>query len=298
MKKFVLFLFILFSIGLFAQKGVFQIKKDTIRNRTFTGKIGNYPVTLHLEYANLSDGHGGIYSLRGWYYYDKYKKQIPLVGIYDGGYTLYVFNDKKLEKKVVDFKWESNTDSFWDYVDKYKNLHGYKEKLIFTEGIYFNDRGIIKEWNDGKKKLKFELNDSDSGILEYKEFLIFPDNHQVNLPESLHDRGFELVNYKMTDRGAEVLLEYNYFMRAYALGTCGVGAEVGYWLLKFDQSNQLQEQKRIPLESCEYGISYEIVDNDVTPHIEVFHLTSNYSEFKLPKKVTVNLSDITIEEYE
>ena len=83
MKYTFLFLFLLDICYLFAQNDNWQFTSHIISDNSMhlTGQIeGGYNITMHLYSSGRLCGKKGIalrwknWKLRGWYYYDKYKK--------------------------------------------------------------------------------------------------------------------------------------------------------------------------------------------------------------------------------
>ena len=72
------------------------VAKTETLSRTFHGMIDTqYPITVHLNFGTYAHYHMAAYSVTGWYYYDRIKTEIPLVGIYTANsLVLYVFEDQ------------------------------------------------------------------------------------------------------------------------------------------------------------------------------------------------------------
>ena len=70
-----------------------RIDRVCIEDKLIHGSIGEYPITLYLKFHEYSY-HLGAYSVKGWYYYDRVKTKINLVGLYlYGDLVLYNFKD-------------------------------------------------------------------------------------------------------------------------------------------------------------------------------------------------------------
>jgi len=77
MKKIFSLLFSL-SLAFFLSQKV-ELKKVTDSSQTFTGEIGGVPITMQLNYTGIVDCDQYQHYVDGWYYYDKYKKKIPII---------------------------------------------------------------------------------------------------------------------------------------------------------------------------------------------------------------------------
>lgn len=102
MKKILSLLFSLSLTFLLCQK--IELKKVIDCSQIFKGKIAGNPVTMQLSYDGIIDCHQYQHFVKGWYYYDKYKKKIPLTGVYDlANLHLYNFGSQQ-DKKFKNFE--------------------------------------------------------------------------------------------------------------------------------------------------------------------------------------------------
>ncbi|MCV9927748.1 hypothetical protein OIU83_08805 [Flavobacterium sp. LS1R49] len=284
-KTFLLLAFLLMTLfHLSAQNLKIELQNIRTEEKVMTGSIdGKYPISVYLNFYNSSEDHMRIYSVKGWYYYENIKKKIPLVGIYDGGLTLYSFKTKEQQNQVLNFE---SKGTIWEKIDILKNLTGFDEKFSYSE-----DDKSGNEWTDGKKKLKLELFNQDISILKEYQLLNIKNpkiNKNINLTDlGIYDRDFELVNFTNTATGTKILLKFDYNSRFNIQGMCGAGSEAGYTILNYDSNFSLITIQRAEIESCLNNVYYEEIKNDVK-YIKKFKLSENGSDTKIAKTITIN----------
>jgi hypothetical protein len=239
----------------------FQVKYKKVNNSNTWIKgiiAGKYPISIYLEFYKSSGAHSGVYAVKGFYYYDKVKKEIPLVGICDGGLTLYQFEPKKEKEFLEDFELGVSDKNFWDELDVYKDLSGYIEKFSIINPA-------MGSWISKGKSLNVSFTGNDLRIFEEHEFLDIRFNasrKQVDLNTMLPQlRGFEVIRYLTNEQGLRVLLSYRYSSRAYALGMCGAGEEAGYVILNFSKEINVTREEKLVTESCLDNIYSEEIKN-------------------------------------
>ncbi|MBF7091041.1 hypothetical protein IUY40_05765 [Flavobacterium sp. ALJ2] len=271
-------------IDISAQNLKIELQNIRTEEKVMTGSINSkYPISVYLNFYNSSEDHMRIYSVKGWYYYENIKKRIPLVGIYDGGLTLYSFKTKEQQDQVLNFEPKGTV---WKKIDILKNLTEFNEKFTYSE-----DDKSGNEWTDRKKKLKLELYNQDISILKEYQVLNIKSpqiNKNINLSDlGIYDRGFELVNFANAATGTKILLKFDYGSRFNIQGMCGAGNETGYTILNYDSDFNLINIQRTEIESCLGNVYYEGIRSDVK-HIKKFKLSENGSDTKIAKTITIN----------
>jgi len=268
MKNLLLLILIFIQLDLFSQEiNTYSIKEILTHERIYTGQIDDkYDITIYLKFYKSSEGHKNIYSTKGYYYYNSIKTHIPIVGIYDGDLTLYVFDDKEKSDTIANFR--NKGLNFWNHIDYLKNITGYREKFIIKP----NER----KWLNGEKTLDLKLYQKNLSIVTETEYL------QVNNPTleyfipfneiGLHDENFSIVSFKKIKNETRVLLEFDHISKPYYLGMCGAGSEIGYVILTFNEENQLININRVLLESCLDGI-YSKQNPSSNSEIKTFLIT-------------------------
>jgi hypothetical protein len=271
MKKsffYLLFVFVLLrsTVG---QNNTVLLEKIKTDEVVLSGLIDNkYEISIYLRFNQYSEEHSGIYSLKGWYYYNNVKEKIPLVGIYDGDLTLYVFKEESQQERVLKLE-TSDAYNFWENIDRLKNLKNYGEKLHFSE----TDRN--GEWMKDSRKLSLQLTNFDHPILDELEILrihCFNTSKYVQLYALCEDRDFSIVNYKLDPDELRILLRFEYIPNGNANGMCGAGFETGYIQLNFDKSFNLTDIRREEIESCLKGIGNEEL-NSPDKSIRIFKVS-------------------------
>lgn len=157
MKK-IIVLFLIFTLNCFAQNKEFSLHKNEISDGIFSGIIDEkHDITIYLKKYKNSDSHKAFYSLKGWYYYDKYEVKIPIVGIYSpyGKLTLYVLNDTKTEEEIANLTYGDEEAIFWDQIEEIEKLADFKEKFVF------DTNGEEKSWISNNKTLKLGIYNID-----------------------------------------------------------------------------------------------------------------------------------------
>ncbi len=176
MKKYLLTLILLLTVlaNLSAQNKNISIEKVVVNDKLLTGTIDDkYKISIYLKFYASSGDDSQIYSVKGWYYYDKVKKKIPLVGIYYGDLTLYVFKTKEQQDKVLNFK--TNSNRFWEGMEELQNLQGYTEKFNFS----CHDKKNAGEWTNSNKKLNLRINNSSISIFNETEYLKIKTHNKI-----------------------------------------------------------------------------------------------------------------------
>lgn len=255
MKQVLLLVLVFMQLNLLAQGGsAYSIKKITTQEKVFTGQINNkYDITIYLKHHSNSGEHRYIYSVKGYYYYNRIKTPIPIVGIYDGDLTLYVMDDAKKRDEILEFNGEGF--SFWDQMTKLKNMDGYREKFVISEGDM--------QWLSGDKVFSVTLYEGDFSVFNEREYLQVQkagEEYHVALRDiGLYDENFTLVKYKVVNNETRVLLKFDYSSNANYNGMCGAGSEVGFIILTFDSQGELRDVNRVLIESCMNGIYSEYI---------------------------------------
>ncbi|PJJ10296.1 hypothetical protein CLU83_3698 [Flavobacterium sp. 1] len=75
MKKNILLFFFLTTLTCFSQQKNISIESFRTNDRIFYGSIDDkYDITIYLKVENFSEDHLYVFSVKGWYYYNKVKK--------------------------------------------------------------------------------------------------------------------------------------------------------------------------------------------------------------------------------
>nr|WP_294859651.1 hypothetical protein [uncultured Fluviicola sp.] len=245
----ILFLFLGFS-SLKAQEQKIYIEDFTINDQIVNGVIDEkYPITMYLKFEEFSPENWLSYSVVGWYYYDKVKKKIPLVGVYSGSMVLYSFTDSLKADSVKHML--SSVSNPWEATDDLMNRTGFVEKFDFD----YTDYRYQGTWKNSQKELKVSFGMSYIGLNREQEFLVIPlpnkKKKQIELSQfgPVND-GYSIFASKYDATGSKVLLKYEITSTSNPNGMCGAGMEVGYLLLLFDAHGILQDYRQEDVESC------------------------------------------------
>lgn len=204
----------------------------------------------HYEYYS-----GWIYSVEGWYQYNKIGTKIPLVGLYDGEeLILFVFKEQIKKDSILKIMPDYTDDT--DGISHLKNMSGFQEKFVIGSG-----KGT---WMSPTKNMSLKINDNDYNVINETEYLKINQNGSskfINLRNICsYDQDFELVASSFNENNITFLLKFDYPSSPSGSGQCGEGGmETGYILLNYDKRLALLDKQRVLLESCNGGLYYEKV---------------------------------------
>lgn len=250
MKKIFTVLFYLSFTLLFGQK--VELKKVIDSAQTFTGKIAGIPITIQLNYTGIVDCNQYQHYVDGWYYYDKYKKKIPLTGIYDyyGNLSLYHFGSQQKQKSKL-FKSQITS------LQKVEKTHEIAQKLGPQESIILEMISLTKGPVNGhfylnKKTESVLLSTSNVMIYRINNYLLLPNNKKINTYDFINKTGGnELISYSSGENGNRVLLYFDEPSNFNACGQCGASdGEKGYRVLYFTKDWNYKSYEEFPIESC------------------------------------------------
>ncbi|MFZ4930638.1 hypothetical protein [Chryseobacterium sp. Mn2064] len=250
MKKiFTVLLYISFTF-LFSQQ--VELKKVIDSSQTFTGKIADIPITIQLNYTGVVDCNQYQHYVDGWYYYDKYKKKIPLTGIYDyyGNLSLYNFGSQQKQKSKV---FKSRITSL-QQVEKTNEI---AQKLLPKESIILENVSVITKPVTGhfyfdKKVQPIAMSTRNVMIYRFNNYLFLPNNKKINTYDIINKTGGnELISYTSGENGNRVLLYFDEPSNLNACGQCGASdGEKGYRILYFTKDWNYKSYEEFPIESC------------------------------------------------
>lgn len=270
---------------LFAFEDDVKYKEIITTSRFIDGRIGqNADIQIFLKLENYSSENSEIYSVSGYYLYTKINTPIPIVGIYDGTLTLYVFNNSERGDSLVYFNYEL---SHFETITYCKGISGFTEKITLD--------GNSGTWTDGKKSLPVTLNDSDLRVIHQHEYLIITTEDQLNMLDlqeiSNPDKNFELINACSNDQQIQILLRFSYPSNPFVNGRCGAGFESGYIALQFDINTYWVTHQRVLFESCYEDVFIESA-NETEENVYTTVIFNGAGE---QKTITLNATDCRID---
>lgn len=249
MKKIFILLFSLSVTYFLCQK--VELKKVTDSSQLFKGEIAGNPITMQLSFDGIIDCNQYQHFVKGWYYYDKYKKKIPLIGIYDlANLHLYNFgnqqdkNSKILRKKITSLQSLEKIDSLMKPLNP-------KETLIF-KGDYSKTKEVVGNIVIGDKNYSSKLYIKDSRIYRFNNYLILPNNKKINTYDFINPiGGNKLISYASDKSGNRVLLYFEEVSNFNFCGMCGASdGEKGYRVLYFTNDWNFKSYDDFMIESC------------------------------------------------
>lgn len=264
-----LLLLVLTNFHLSAQSEYPQIQVVEVRDRVFSGKIGEDPFTLYLSFQQYTPWHNDAYIVAGWYALNNTSEQVPLSGLYDRGeLTLYHFSDKATVEEM--FTIAKISGSQVTDIDYYKKLPGFDEKFVLTDG-----NGTLEDKNGSKT---VSIKDKDLAIKKTLEYLVFNNQHAFDL----QNLGMWHWNYQIiAQNGQKLILEYDHPSKRFNAGRCAAGTERGFIVVEFDDDYGYKESSSFVVESCLFSIEVQEekeLSNGVTEyHCENFLNSDAYT---------------------
>lgn len=236
----------------YAQKA--EVISFETNDRIFRGKLGeNTNITMYLKVEQSSDNVGYIYSVSGWYYYNKIGTSIPLVGIWTGGNVhLFVSDDEKFNKNILSFIYEGEKGK--EYLDNFiYDLESYSEKLPeIKERFHLNiePSGIQGEWKSNGKQFKVSIYGNKFQIKNEFDYLKLPNGAQFDLSNlGIPGRAdFEIIASANNDKN--LVLDYSYQANLNYNGRCGGAATSGKLALVFNENYELREYTNAEFVNC------------------------------------------------
>lgn len=258
MKKNILLFFFLITLTCFSQQKNISIENFRTNDRIFYGSIdGKYDITIYLKVENFSEDHLYVFSVKGWYYYDKVKKNIPLVGVFNPmtGLTLFNTNDKIFEKKILDFDFSGVV---WDKLDKIETFKNYNEKFFISNNQKDNT------WSNNTKNLKLTLNNDPQDIYVFEDFKFLKIGSSIiNLSNyHLNYKTLKIISKKTSVSQIRLLLKYEQSGNPNIQGMCGAATDFGYIILVINNKNELIEFEEIEIENCRESTNSQQLEKD------------------------------------
>ncbi|WP_415325142.1 hypothetical protein [Chryseobacterium sp. MMS23-Vi53] len=247
MKKIFSLLFSLSLTFFLCQK--VELKKVTDSSQIFKGEIAGNSITLQLNFDGIIDCHQYQHFVKGWYYYDKYKKKIPLTGVYNLG-DLYLFNFGDQQKSAIKNFKEKMTRDLIEKSDSIAKTLKAKEILMFSGQQI--DKDVSGNFLTGNKILSAKLFTKDTRIYRYNNYLSVPNNKKINTYDFINKLGGnELVSFASDKSGNRVLLYFEELSNFNFCGMCGASdGEKGYRVLHFTNDWNFKSYDDFLIESC------------------------------------------------
>lgn len=287
MMKNILFLFLFLTVNCFAQNKNISLEKITTTDKMFTGRIDDkYEITLYLKKYQMAEDHLGVYSVKGWYYYDKYKKNIPLVGVQNPatGLTLFAIKDKKIQENILKLNYSGN---IWDITDSIENISNYSEKFSISD----SDESNV--WISNNKSSKLTIYNSSNLFLLENYYFLKLNNDRINLSNfNLNYENLEIVASKKGSNETRILLEYSQPGNHNLQGMCGGATDSGYIILSFNDKNELLLLDELEIDNCRmFQYSEELESNSKT--VMKYKITTSSGDKEIVKNVTIDKESIT-----
>nr|WP_315147797.1 hypothetical protein [uncultured Flavobacterium sp.] len=289
MRKIIL-LFFLITLTCFSQQKNISIESFRTNDRIFYGSIDDkYDITIYLKVENFSEDHLFVYSVKGWYYYNKVKKNIPLVGIYNPmtGLTLFNTTDKVFGEKILDFDFSGVV---WDKLDEIENFKNYNEKFFISNNSKENNT-----WSNNTKNLKLTLNNELENLFVFEDFKFLKIGSSIfNLSNyHLNYKDLEIISKKTSVSEIRLLLKYEQSGNPNIQGMCGGAMDFGYIILVINNKNELIQFEEIEIEHCRAFIySQQLEENN--KKILKYKITDSSNDKEVSKIITIDTESIRL----
>lgn len=194
----------------------------------------NYPITIHMSLFSRSTNFYA-FSVKGWYYYDRFKTKIPLVGILDNnGLVLFHFENEAKSNEILFVNDNSWNDWEWtEFIEKRKRMSGFKEKFDFSS----------ETWLSGSKSLKLIMSNNHE-LTKHEEYLKLDSKDSLLLP--LYHWQYEILARDQN----KFLIKYSHPSSEDQLdGWCHLGWEEGFLEVKVRDDFTI-ESRDFLIESC------------------------------------------------
>lgn len=286
MKK-IVFLFLFLSLNCFAQNKNISLENITTSDKMFSGRIDDkYDITLYLKMHQMSEDHLAVFSVKGWYYYDKYKKNIPLVGLYNpaSGLTLYSLKDKKNEEKILKLDYPGNV---WDITDSIENITNYSEKFTISDTEENN------VWTSNNKTSKLSIYNLKNIYLLDNYYFLNLNKEKINLSDfNMNYDSLEIISSKKINNETRILFSYTQQGNTNIQGMCGAAIDSGYVILSFNDKNELLQFDELETDNCRMFKYSEVIESNNKSLIK-YKITDGIGDKEVIKNVTVDKESIT-----
>lgn len=289
MRKIIL-LFFLITLTCFSQQKNISIESFRTNDRIFYGSIDDkYDITIYLKVENFSEDHLYVYSVKGWYYYNKVKKNIPLVGVFNPmtGLTLFNTNDKTFEKKILDFDF---TGVVWDKLDEIEAFKNYNEKIFIS-----NNTKESNSWSNNAKNLKLTINNELEDIYIFEDFKFLKIGSSIiNLSNyHLNYKDLEIISKKTSTSEIRLLLKYEQFGNPNIQGMCGGAMDFGYVILVINNKDELIQFEEIEIENCRAFIYSQQLEENNKKTLK-YKITDSSNDKENNKTITIDTESIRL----
>lgn len=291
MKKNIILFFFLTTLTCFSQQKNISIESFRTNDRIFYGSIDDkYEITIYLKVEKFSEDHLFVYSVKGWYYYNKIKKNIPLVGVFNPmtGLTLFNTNDKTFEKKILDFDFPGFV--VWKKLNEIETFNNFNEKFFISNNPKENNT-----WSNNTKNLKLTLNNELEDIYVFEDFKFLKiGNSIVNLSNyHLKYKDLEIISKKSLASELRLLLKYEQSGNPNIQGMCGAATDFGYIILVINNKNELIQFEEIELEHCRAFVHSESLEEN-NKKIFKYKITDSSNDKEVSKTISIDTESITI----
>lgn len=257
------------------------------------GKIGNAPITIHLEHVENFYENSVLYTLKGWYHYDKYQQRIPLVGYRDySEIVLYATDDDASKQLILDADIMPHRKA--DYT------------LSMQERLVLNINQKQGTWEGNGKSLPVTLAlDGDLEIyVNHYTMLLKTTNGEVwgaypldTWSALTYSHELELIAQQTDTAPAVLLIRLVHMGNSNVQGRCGAAEDEGFMRIELSQDAILADTTHYVSRCIDGRYMEKDPDNSSPTRLTYTGTESHYENGSFVERdlrLTVNLDALTI----
>lgn len=272
MKKIALIIISVFIYSVLPAQTEWRFKSEVEKNDYYLleGTIADkYPITMYLEesgfFCNYESRWNFSYGIKGWYYYNNFKKKIPLLGSVEESGGESCFLSLFVPVNLLD---TINRNSCG--IEEYKEVFTTNESCSFTSMKW--KKSNQEDWSNVTLNLIQSINEETNAkiILEINGF----DFYSFDLSDVTEIEYIESVNLlssKAIDNNFYLIFSFNHMTNpgSNGHGYCGAGYEEYLGFLHINELFEIAGFEYYLTESCDryieqgYGYDEEFPENGI-----------------------------------
>lgn len=284
MRHYIIALLFFSSFWCFSQEA--EIVSITSYDRILRGELGDdNPITMYLKVAQSSDNVGYIYSVKGWYQYNKIGTPIPLVGIWTGSEVhLFVSDNETFTKNLVNFMYQGAKGK--QYIDNYiYDLESFTAKLPEVKERFhlkIEQYRIQGDWKSNGKRFWVSMNSTNNRVLNQSNYIKLPNGKYFNLSNLGIPSRANFTIIASANKSQNLILNYAYQANLNYGGRCGGAETSGKVAITFNENYDLKGFIEAQLVNCYRELTVDNltkISETVTKYKTFDHSSSSSEEF-------------------